>query len=136
MVRDVSYLPPAPLTPGTQQAGRWRRPFTDSAMILLIPTMTRSPPLTREAAGVSLCSLSRRNCGQPDQPAGLAGKGTYLLCWVFRCQRSAGKFKSIYLRAKRFRISRSVWEFSGVAVAIAVSIASCCFGVRYIRYGL
>ena len=30
---------------GTQQASRWRRPYTDSAKILLIPTPARSPHL-------------------------------------------------------------------------------------------
>ena len=30
--------------------------------------------------------LSRRNSGLPDRPLGLAGKVTYLLCWVFGCQ--------------------------------------------------
>ena len=60
-------------------------PFTDSAGVLLLTTPARSPPLTLEAAGVSLWSF-------PPQfwfagpPAGLAGKGTYLLCWVFGCQ--------------------------------------------------
>ena len=60
-------------------------PFTDSAGVLLLTTPARSPPLTLEAAGVSLWSF-------PPQfwfagpPAGLAGKGMYLLCWVFGCQ--------------------------------------------------
>lgn len=53
----VPYLPPAPLTPGTQQADHWRWSFTDSAGVLLLTTLARSPPLTREAAGVSLWSF-------------------------------------------------------------------------------
>ena len=28
----------------------------------------------------------RRNSGLPDRPQGFAGKGMYLLCWVFGCQ--------------------------------------------------
>ena len=61
-------------------------PFTDSAGVLLLTIPARSPPLTREAAGVSLWPFPWQLMVMPKPPNGPARKGTYLLCWVFSCQ--------------------------------------------------
>ena len=61
-------------------------PFTDSATILLIPTAARSPPSDAGGRWRIIVIFPRRNSGLPDRPQGFAGKGMYLLCWVFGCQ--------------------------------------------------
>ena len=110
----VPYLPPAPLTPGTQQAGRWRRPFAGSARILLLTIPARSPPLTREAAGVSLwpfpwhlmvCQTAHRVCRKRNVPVML---GIQLSrCWVIIIDYQA---KSVKIVSRIFLISSGTYS--------------------------
>ena len=72
-------------------------PFTDSAGVLLLTTPARSPPLTREAAGVSLWSFPPqfRFAGPPT--GACRERNVPVLCWIFDCQGAWYRLTRMYL---------------------------------------
>ena len=129
----VPYLPPAPLTPGTQQAGRWRRPFAGSARILLLTIPARSPPLTREAAGVSLYSLPPQFWfAKP--PTGACRESNVPVMLGIRLSKCYGDSQDANHQAKSSRIDVKMSCSSESAVNKHLRMAPACLGERCFLY--